>query len=286
MAGLLAYAAEGGLAGAGKGLEQVGATALKDQMDQGLMRLQNTYAQQRQQAEFGHQETMQHQQQEFETARTEREIAGHSATAHFVQEETGKRAAIHEAESTKRTQISAESRVKAAEARNAGAAAKANAPKPWQITHVNVNGFDEHNLPKNSSIALLHNPNTGALYAQQGDALVRWNASTNTPMLNADQLNKARASVGRDEIQRLFNDPNGIIPQGYKGSGMTNLENFERLHHFLPSGIQARTMQGGMVNNNNPDAVGGADQSNEDASAEAAQSEQEREDNEPAVEPE
>lgn len=280
MAGLLAYAAEGAVAGAGKGLEQVGAASLKDQMDQGIVRLQNQYASTRQQAEFAQQSAMQGKQQSFEKGLKEEELERSSRVAGAQIASKEKLAGQHEAGATERAKIAAKGRVDAALAHGEAAAKGKNAPKPWQVIKTTQGGFDAHNLPTTNQIPLLHNPNTGALYAPVGDKLIRWDASTSKPAYDPKSLNR---NVDQGEIQRLYADPNGIIPQG-KAAGMTNIENFERLHHYLPAGIQSRLTQGGMVNENNPiQSAGGGDSG--DGGADNTESGISAEDEEPAVEP-
>jgi hypothetical protein len=282
MAGLLAYAAEGGLAGAGKGLEQAGGEMLKDQMQQGLMRLQNDYATQRQQAGFSHEEAMQGKQQGFEKGLKEEELGVSVASAKAAREQRESEFTRGEEGKTARTKITAQSRVDVANIRGASAAAGKNGPKPWQFKTVNVADYSK-GYAVTTSKPLMFNPNTNSLYAQVGDKLVRWDSDANKPAYDPKVLNR---KVDPGEVSRLYADPNGIIPSGYAGSGMTNLENFERLHHYLPSGIQARVMQGGMVNNNNPDAVGNTDtNSADDQNADADAAAQEAEDNAPAKEP-
>ncbi len=284
MAGLLAAAAEGALAGAGKGIADAGQALLKDQMDQGIVRLQNQYATERQTAEFGHQESMQKGQQTFERGLKEEELEAHGRIAGAEMQQKGELAGQHETAATERSRIAAKSRVDAATVRGAGAAAKANAPKPWQVRMVRTSTFDEKGRPTGGwqDKPILMNPNNGALYAQLGDKLFRWNTDRNAP--DRDPKSLARLPVRQEDYALIFRDPNGVIPAGHKGAGLTNAENFERSYGYLPSGITSRLTQGGMVNDNNPDAADG-DMSNEEATAEAAQTQQEADDNAPAVEP-
>jgi hypothetical protein len=286
MAGLLAYAAEGAVAGAGKGIEQAGATLLKDQVDQGLARLQNDYATTRQQAGFAHEETMQGKQQSFEKGLKEEEIQASTNTATAARQERAAQATEHETAATERARIAAASRTGAAKIRADAAGAGKNAPKPWKVQNVNVYPTKADGTPDYAAPAqqkpLLFNPNNNALYAPVGDKLIRWNSDTNRPAIDPKVL--SRTPIDPGELQRLYSDPNGIIPSAFKGGGLTNLENFERVHHFIPAGIGARVMQGGMVNNNNPDAAG-ADQPNEEGNEEATQQQIENDDNAPAKEP-
>jgi hypothetical protein len=282
MAGLLAYAAEGALAGAGKGIEQAGGALLKDQMEQGLERLRNDYANTRQQAAFGHEETMQGKQQGFEKGLKEEELGVSVASAAAGRAQRESEFTRGEAGKTERANITAKSRVDVANIRGTAAAAGKNGPRPWQLKNVNVADYSK-GYAVTTSKPLMFNPNTNSLYAQVGDKLVRWDSDANKPAVDPKVLNR---KVDPGEISRLYADPNGIIPGGYSGSGMTNLENFERLHHYLPAGIQARVMQGGMVNNNNPDAVGNADQNSaDDQTADADSAAQDADDNAPAREP-
>lgn len=249
MAGLLAYAAEGGLAGAGKGIEQVGATLLKDQVDQGLTRLQNDYATKRQTAEFGHQEGMEKTRENFEEGLKEKEITASTNTATAGRQERAQQATEHETAATRRAEIAAKGRVDAAGVHAAAASAGKNQPKQWKVQNITVTDFSK-GYPINTSKPLQLNPNNGKLYAQVGNKLVLWNTERNAPQFSEQALN--RVPVDPSEMNRLFKNPNAIVPMGLKGSGLTEAENFERVHGYLPSGITSHMTGGGMVTDQNP----------------------------------
>ena len=77
--GSLSYAVGGGLAGAGQGLANVGAEEMKAQHDEGILRLQNFYAEQRQQNQIGAEQGMQTQRLGQEKELTEEKMTRGSA---------------------------------------------------------------------------------------------------------------------------------------------------------------------------------------------------------------
>jgi len=250
--GSISYAAGGALAGAGKGVAEVGEIALKQQVQEGLMRLQKQYAEEMQQKGFEHQAGMQQAQFAEQEKLTKQQITARGALAQAEMKQKEELAARHEAGATERANIAAGPRYAMANARKE-AANKPAQPKPWQVKNVNtteiVNG-----VPTTTSRPLLFNPNSNALYAPVGDKLIRWDTSTNKPAV--DPAVFARKPVDPAELTRLYADPNGVIPGGFKGGGMTNAENFERIHHYIPAGLTSHLTQGGMVGEKSPTATG------------------------------
>lgn len=280
MAGLLAYAAEGAVAGAGKGIEQAGGELLKDQVNQGLMKLQNQYATERQQAGFGHEEGMQTRQENFQREQVGQEIAGRSGVAHFQATEAAKRAAEHEAGATTRANILAKARVDSAGIRADAAKKPPAGPKPWVFKTVATSQITKDG-PVTTQKPLMFNPNNGSAYAQVGDKYVRWDSEKNAPAYDAASFSRAQVDPG--EIQRLYANPYQVVPDGNKNAGLTNLEVFEQNHHYLPAGI------GNHLTSPQQQAESGsstpADESNDESGATSAEDAQAADDNAPAVEP-
>ena len=257
--GSLGYVVGGMAAGLGQGLEAVGKNALDEQKQAKIEQLRADNQAKLQQAGFAQQEKMEGKRETFETGLRQQEIAGRSAVAQAEIGSKEKVAAAHEAGSTARTHEIVQGRLGVARTNADAKGAAAKQPKPWQMKNVNTGypmGPDgkPNFLAGPQQTALLQNPNTGALYVQMGDKLVRWNSATNKPAIDSKALN--RVPIDPTELERLHRDPMGVIPGGYKGGGLTNAENFERLHHYLPSTVLPRLTQGGMVNDKTPAATG------------------------------
>jgi len=254
--GGLAYIAGGGAEGLGQAGERASAQIGEGERQKAILEMQHLYQEGMQQKEFGHQEQMLGKEQAFTREQTQQQIAARSGIAKAEMAQKEKLAKEHEAAATGRTHevvqgrrdvagILAKSRIAAAGAHNG--------PKPWIVKNVTTSGFDpSSHLPTTTTKPLLFNPNTNSLYAPVGDKLIRWDSEKNAPAVPPAALNR---NVDPRELEALYRDPTGTIPAGYKNSGMTNLEAFEAVHHYIPAGLTSHLTSGGMAGG---PATGGA----------------------------
>jgi hypothetical protein len=247
MAGMLAYAAAGALAGAGKGIENAGTALLKDQMETGLVRLKEQYEDTRQQTSIGAQKDLETQREGYETSnlnqrltaaggiaqrKIDTEISENKANRESLERRTGVIAGAR----TDSAQIAADAKVEAA----TQAAARAASQKlKWQIRDVQpaqpidpATGKPDLMQPTPKKIpGILFNPRTGGAYSVQGDRLVP--VDPNGKPLYPAQATSRPPTPG--EVSDLLSDPLGVV-QGGRNAGVPKALLFERAYHYLPRG--------------------------------------------------
>jgi hypothetical protein len=139
-------AAAGAAKGLGEGIAEGGEMGVKQQM----MEKQN-------QMQLDREKTIQELQQKFQSQQTEKELAGHSAVAHFTQEQENLRAGQertskekvageHETAATERAGIMASSRIGAAAIRDSSNGSKGEKPD-FTISHIQVAPRDPTGKP-------------------------------------------------------------------------------------------------------------------------------------------
>jgi hypothetical protein len=241
--GSLSFAVGGGLEGLGKGLNEVGTEQVQAQRDATILRLQNQYASERQQAGFTEQEKLQGKTQEFEHGEKEREYQVQATAAaagrQFVAGQQTEKLRSEEA----RTRETAMSREDAAAMRAAqSSSGKTGGTKPWQLqklsnapTRDNGKGGKEPipgALPQQKFVTF--DPNRGVAYVQRGNRFYRADEDGD-PVIDPKSTNNLPATPG--ELQALQANPYATVPQGYKNGGMTYLDAFEQEHGYVPQQV-------------------------------------------------
>jgi hypothetical protein len=239
--GSLAFAVGGGLAGLGAGMNEIGTEQTKATRDAAILRLQNQYASERQQAGFTEQEKLQGKTQEFEHGEKEREYQVSAAAAGAGRLfEAGQQTEKLTSEE-KRTHETAQSRENAALIRAAASSGnRGGAGKPeWETRAINV-GYatkdDGHgkqvpdiNAGPKQAMGLVNN-RTGTVYNLQGNRLYPWDNDKMQSLVDPKSTNN---SVKPGEIEDLLRDPLGTIPDG-PNQGLRKSDVFEQAHGYLP----------------------------------------------------
>lgn len=235
--GSLTLALAGGVGGAGAGVADVARQDIMKAREEALIRLRESYESERQQTGIAAQKGLQKSGQEFEAGQTEKKL-GAAARAHgatLAQEKELAAAKLKSEE--KRTETTGKYRLAAAEVRaNATKSGKGNTPI-WELHNINVGQpLGPDGKPNLTAApvqkAVLFNRSSGSLYAPVGGRLYRWDSDKNAPVIDPKTTNRA---VDPGELQDLLSDPTGTIPEGFKNSGMSKADAFERAHGFLPS---------------------------------------------------
>jgi hypothetical protein len=223
--GSLALAAWGAVGGAGKGIEAAGELEEKKQ----LMQKESDIAQARQ-------ETIARLQDKFEKEnianQQQFQLKGAAASRGF---ETQKQAteiaskegiaARHETEATKRTNITAASRV---EARKVGAPA-AKEQKTWTPGHYQIGGGIDPvtKMPTPQTTIPVMEHKDGRVFVQAGDKFMLYDATKGSQLPDVKSVRNADPKA----VQDLTNDPEGTVPDGSE----TKADAFQRAYGYLPS---------------------------------------------------
>lgn len=229
-------AAAGAVGGLGQGLTQVGQQQQKVNLEEHLNDLQTKREETITRLQQQGQSQLEEQRAGHEEARTEKEIAGHSAVAHFERESV-------ESEAAKGRQFSGEqgaahraSQEKIGAAHDAArvAAAQAHTPAPktvkeWTPRTMNLQGsFDPVShamIPGRSMNVMVHRD--GSAWVQVGDKLLPYDAS------KPDGLSGPPESLARapaPAVQALLNNPLGTVP----GTNTPMKDSFVGRYGYLP----------------------------------------------------
>lgn len=199
--GSLAFALGGGLAGAGKGIAEVGQEITQANIQQKLMEMRQNYEASLQTRGFQHQEQMVRGEHEFQLAgaKAGREFQVGQQHEKLASEET--RATKHEAAATERANILARSRVAAAGVRANAAGNKPVKPSS-EWTPKNI-PFPDAMDPTHSHTATIMSHKSGLQLTQMKDG--RWVPFTGDVANTPDPTSVARAPVA--DVQLLLRHP-------------------------------------------------------------------------------
>lgn len=235
--GSLALAVAGGVGGAGQGVADVARQDLMKAREEALIRLKENFESERQQTGIEAQKGMQQAQFGEEEKLTSQKLTAaskaHGATLAQEKELAGEKLKSEE----KRTETTGKYRLAAAQVRAEASKSGKGNEAIWQLHNINVGqplGPDGKPNLTAAPIqkAVLFNKQSSAVYAPVGGRLYRWDAEKNAPVIDPKTTNRA---VDPGELQDLLQDPTGTIPQGFKNSGMSKADAFERAHGFLPA---------------------------------------------------
>ena len=223
--GSIALAAAGAIGGLGQGITAAGQLEEKKQ----LMQKENDMA-------LARQETIARLQDRFQKENIQNEqqfqLKGAAASRGF---ETQKQAteiaskegiaARHETEATKRTNITAASRV---EARKVGAPA-AKEQKTWTPGHYQIGGGIDPvtKLPTASTTIPVMQHKDGRVFVQAGDKFMLYDATKGSQLPDVKSVRNADPKA----VQDLSNDPEGTVPDGSE----TKADAFQRAYGYLPA---------------------------------------------------
>ena len=243
--GSLSFALGGALAGAGAGAAHVGQEINERIMREGLERLRNDYANQRQQTAIEAEAARQKQGQTFQHGETEeaarRAVAAAGATRTFEEEQNRLGRKSRETVGAGHDTARLDAAALAAYQRSSTAAGKSTI-KPFQARTMKV--ADPRNaLSPPIDRAYDYDPNTGISYVQVGNRHYRMDGRTGQPIdgRTGDTYNPAARSRDDDadpsELQALAATPYEKVPAGYQNGGMTYAEAFEKEHGYIPSDL-------------------------------------------------
>jgi hypothetical protein len=233
----------GALAGAGQGITEAGqqqqkidlatkVNQLAQDRDEAMERLRAAHETERQNTQIQAQKDIQSTGQTFEKEQTQTKLTAASKAASATREFEHTENAAREAAGQKRAETLANARVEAARV-TAGSRVEAKGPpKIWEPVKLNQGGFDPvSHLPTSNQLQISYNHFTGRSYAQVGDKMIPWDASTNKPATDPKSIRRAPV----EDLQDLTSDPLGTVPKGGPNAGLSKAEVFEAAHGYLPA---------------------------------------------------
>jgi hypothetical protein len=233
----IGYLLGGAMAGAGQGLQTIGATAEKEQSIEKEHNWQQAHDETMERLRAAEQEKLQASGQTFEKGQTETKLkaaaAAAGATREFEQGENVKQRAAAQ----KRTETSANARVDAAavQASSRSSVASGKGIKALVPRNVNIMPTGPDGKPIPGALPeqhiLTYDPNTGIHWVQTGNRFYRADSSGKA-VVDPKSTNNKGASPG--ENQALLANPYARVPAGYANAGMTYAEAYEQEHGFLP----------------------------------------------------
>lgn len=235
----MSYVAGGAAAGLGKGLNEVGGEMAQGEIHQAILRMQQRFAQQQQQREFGQQRGMLAQQEQFIHGEKEREYEVQARAAslgrQFEKEMKGEQLDMERY----RADRSYAARVDSALVRAAAASGTRGKQESgsWRTFNVNTGYPTNPDTGKPDLTAAptqtpgLYNQRTGQVYAPQGGWLMRWDNQNAKPALPGRANNHP---ISDEEIRDLLTDPEGKIEDG-PNAGMYKADVFELHYGKLPA---------------------------------------------------
>lgn len=246
--GLLAAA--GAAQGLGSGAVQVGQQQQKADLAQKMSDLEQTRDEALERLRGQEQEKLQasniqagkdqeSQRETFETGQTNTRLTAASAAAGKTRDFEATQNAAKLSSEEKRTGITAQSRIDAANVRASASAGNKEPPKQWEVHNVNkINPAKPLDPPTQTQV--LFNNRTGASYMQVGDKLIRFNSQTGNAAVDADPKRLSRAPAA--DVQDLLRDPLGKVPSG-PNAGLSKSDLFEATHNYLPATWPAAAQQ-------------------------------------------